>query len=150
MCTGIAIAVSELPGVMLDGLGDRLYKRGPQQEVQFHWWQSPALLPVRWEGSLKLCLWGGKDRRSPLPTGGWISHDQIAAGILEQPEEGVIPANLGYDKGTWFVVSEGIRAIIANGPEGPVVYMLTEPASNYYRNMTEQSPMMPVFVNQVI
>jgi len=28
--------------------------------------------------------------------------------------------------------------------------MLTEPASNYYRNMTEQSPMMPLFVNQVI
>jgi hypothetical protein len=150
MCTAIAIAATELPAVLLEDLGDRVYVRGGQKEIQFHWWKTPTLLPVRWEGTLRLCRWGCKERRSPLPIGGWISRDQVAAGILAEPEEGVIPANLGHDKGTWFVISEGIQAVIANLPGGPVVYMLTEPSSNYYRNMTEQSPMMPVFVNQVI
>ena len=66
------------------------------------------------------------------------------------PEEVVIPANLGQQKGTWFVINEGIRGVAIETRGGPVVYMLTEPASNYYRNMTEQSPMMPLFVDQVI
>lgn len=62
----------------------------------------------------------------------------------------MIPANLGFQKGTWFLIVEGIRGIVIESRAGPIVYMLTEPASNYYRNMTEQSPMMPLFVNQVI
>jgi hypothetical protein len=33
---------------------------------------------------------------------------------------------------------------------GPVAYVLTRPATNYYRNMTQQSPTMPVLVDQVI
>lgn len=151
MCTAIAIVLSDLPAELLDGLGKRIYTREGRQEVQFHWWQDPPLLPVRWEGSLRLCRWGNNDRRSRLPFGGWLSRDQIAAGVVAQPEEAVIPANLGHDKGTWFLVSEGIHAVvIPDVPGGPVVYMLTEPSSNYYRNMTEQSPMMPVFLNQVI
>ena len=68
-----------------------------------------------------------------------------------QPEEAVIPANLGYDRGTWFMISEGIQGVvIPEVPGGPVVYLLTEPSTNYSRNMAEQSPMMPVLVNQVI
>ena len=31
-----------------------------------------------------------------------------------------------------------------------VVYMLVKPSTNYYRNMTEQAPLMPVLVGQVI
>jgi hypothetical protein len=87
-----------------------------------------------------------------LPYGGWIALDHIAAGVLAgaAPEEVVIPANLGHEKGTWFVINEGIKGVVIESAGGPVVYMLTEPASNYYRNMTEQSPMMPLFVDQVI
>lgn len=151
MCNGIALMVSELPSDLLVGLGNRTYMREGRPEVQFHWWQRPALLPVRWDGSLRLCRWGSNERRSRLPYGGWLSRDHVAAGILDRPETGVIPANLGFDKGTWFLITEGIQAVVLPGvPGGPVVYMLAEPASNYYRNMTEQSPMMPVFVNQVI
>ena len=51
----------------------------------------------------------------------------------------------------WFLVEEGFRGVVLpTGPRGPVVYMLTEPATNYWRNMTEQSDTMPVLVNQVI
>ena len=95
---------------------------------------------------------GNKSRRGPLPYGGWVPLEHLAAGVLAgaEAEEVVIPANFGQQKGTWFLVNEGIKGVVIVTAYGPVVYMLTEPASNYYRNMTEQSPTMPVFVNQVI
>ena len=104
------------------------------------------------DGRLEILPWGSKLRRGPLPYGGWISLDHIAAGVIAAaaPEEVVIPANLGHEKGTWFVINEGIRGVSIETRGGPIVYMLTEPASNYYRNMTEQTPMMPLFVEQVI
>lgn len=40
--------------------------------------------------------------------------------------------------------------VAQNSSGKPYIYILMEPASNYYRNMTEQSKTMPVFVGQVI
>ena len=62
----------------------------------------------------------------------------------------MIPAHFGHQKGTWFLINEGIKGVVVATRRGPVVYMLVEAASNYFRNMTEQSPTMPLFVNQVI
>ena len=78
--------------------------------------------------------------------------EHVAQGLIAgaHPDDVVIPASLGCQKGTWFLIAEGIRGVVIRARGGPVVYMLTEPASNYYRNMTEQSPTMPLFVNQVI
>jgi hypothetical protein len=154
MCTGIAIAVSELPVELVrrHRLLERVYARAGVEEFQFHWWQVPTLLPVRREGKLELLPWGSKLRRGPLPYGGWVSLEHVESGLFANahPEEVVIPANLGHQKGTWFLVVEGIKGVVVEARGGPVVYMLTEPASTYYRNMTEQSPIMPLFVNQVI
>jgi len=154
MCTAIAIAPSELPVALVrqNRISDRSHARDGREEFQFHWWQIPTVLPVRRDGRLEILPWGSKSRRGPLPYGGWLSLEQVAAGLLASahPEEVVIPANLGHQKGTWFVINEGIRGVVIETRGGRVVYMLTEPASNYYRNMTEQSPMMPIFVNQVI
>jgi hypothetical protein len=153
MCTGIALPLSDLPTDLLDGLDGRRYRRGEREELQFHWWQAPAILPVRWDGALRLLRWGSRDRRSPLPFGSGLTRDQLASGTVASacPEEGVIPATLGFHRGTWFLIEEGIHAVVLpEVPGGPVVYMLTEPSTNYYRNMTGQSPFMPVFVDQVI
>jgi hypothetical protein len=154
MCTGIALAISELPTLLIgaNGLVDRVYDREGRPEFQFHWWQSPTILPVRRNGRMEILTWGSKARRGSLPSGGWISQAEVADGLLAnaQPEEVVIPANLGQQKGTWFVIAEGIKGVVIESGSGPVVYMLTEPASNYYRNMAEQTPTMPVFLNQVI
>ena len=153
MCTGIALVTSELPAALRDGLGGHVYLREEQEELQFHWWHEPALLPVRWGGALRLVRWGSKVRRSPLPFGGWLSREQLDSGLLANArrEEGIIPANMGFNRGTWFLIIEGIHAVVLpEAPGGPVAYMLTEPSTNYYRNMTEQSPTMPAFVNQVI
>jgi len=66
-------------------------------------------------------------------------------------EEVVIPTNMAQHRRTWFLADEGVCGVVLpNVPGGPVVYMVTATASNYYRNMTGQSPFMPVFLNQVI
>jgi hypothetical protein len=154
MCTAIALLVSELPGALVrqHRLTERVHTRAGREEFRFHWRQVPTVLPVWWAGSLKVLPWGSKLRHGPLPYGGWVALEHIAAGVLAGavPERVIIPANFGQQKGTWFVVNEGIKGVVIETRGGPVVYMLTEPASNYYRNMTEQSPTMPVFVNQVI
>jgi hypothetical protein len=154
MCVAIAITTSELPVALVTRhrLAERVYEREGRGEYQFHWWQTPTILPVRREGRLEIVTWGSKSRRGSLPYGGWIAVSDIGAGILANScaEEVVIPANLGLQKGTWFVINEGIRGLLVMVRGQPIVYMLMEPATNYYRNMTEQSPTMPVFVDQVI
>ncbi|MDB5307424.1 MAG: hypothetical protein JWO38_1626 [Gemmataceae bacterium] len=154
MCTGTALARSELPLALVSQhrLAERLYDRDGREEFQFQWWQSPAVLPVRRNGRIEIIPWGSKSRKGPLPYGGWVSQDHVAEGLFAHanPEEVVIPANLGWQAGAWFLIVEGIRGVVVETRSGPVVYMLMEPASNYYRNMTEQSPMMPIFVRQVI
>lgn len=146
--TGLALPISELPTALLDALTDRKYVRAGEEEVQFHWWQTPTVLPVRWEGRVVLLPWGSKRRKDSLPFGGWVS--EAAAGAFAAPEPVVIPAALGQHAGTWFLIAEGVRGIVVAARTGPVVYMLMRPATNYYRNMTEQQPMMPVLVNQAI
>lgn len=154
MCVAIALTTSELPLdlVKQHRLADRVYEREGLAEFQFHWWQVPTILPVRWDGKLQILTWGCKSRRNPAPYGGWISLDDLDAGILSnaRAEEVVIPANLGHQKGTWFVINEGIRGFVIHTREGPAVYMLMKPATNYFRNMTEQTAMMPVLLDQVI
>jgi len=152
MCTGIALPLSDLPVAVVQRhrLAERVYDREGRPEYQFHWWATPTMLPVRWDGKLDILPWGSKARRGPLPYGGWVSREHVADGSLRPVEAGVVPAVLGFHKGTWFLIAEGIKAVVVRAVSGPVVYMLTAPASNYYRNMTEQSPRMPVFVNQTI
>ena len=149
--TGLAMITSELPVHLLAEVDDRIHDRAGCTEVRFEWWHDPALLPVRWDGTLRIVSWGSKIRRSRLPQGSCLSEEQVVAGLLTCPEEVVIPANYGFHRGTWFLIEEGVRGVLL--PEtavGPVVYLLVEPSTNYYRNMTGQSPMMPVFVNQTI
>lgn len=152
--TGIALPLSELPIHLLDSphVARRTHDREGRREVQFHWWQSPKLLPVRWEGSLQLLPWGSTDPRSALPFGGWIGEEQVKAGTLTDasPVRVVIPAVMGYDAGTWFAINEGVRGVVITGRTGPIVWILTRPSTNYYRNMTEQQARMPVLVHQVI
>jgi hypothetical protein len=148
MCTAIALITTELPLEMAENLSGRKHSREGREEYQFHWWQSPTILPVRWDGTLKLLPWGCKSRRGPLPKGGWISEDHVE--MLGQPDEVIIPANLGFQAGTWFLILEGIRGVVVQTRDGPVVYMLTTRSTNYFRNMTEQTPNMPVLVNQTI
>jgi len=60
----------------------------------------------------------------------------------------VIPAKLGLEKGTWFPILVGIRGLLVEDEEGrPVVYMVCEPSTHYFRIMTG-CDRMPVLVDQ--
>jgi hypothetical protein len=153
--TGIALPLYDLPAVLLDApeVKARLHRREGREEVQFHWWHQPPLLPVRLYGGIRLVRWGSKLRRGTrLPIGGWVSEDQLSAGVFaaSDPEPVVIPAALGHDAGMWFVIDMGVRGVVVRDAAGPVVYVLTRPSTNYYRNMTQQTAMMPVLIAQVI
>lgn len=154
MCTGIALSSDALPLSLtaLPTLRDRLHDRAGHREYQFHWWQRPCLLPVRRNGRLELLPWGCRDRSGALPYGGWVALDHAEAGGLgaARPERVVIPACLGFHRGTWFLIDEGVHGLVILTPRGPVAYMLIRPSTNYYRNMTAQTPMMPALVGQVI
>lgn len=153
--TGIALPLYELPAALLDTfeVRDRIHLREERKEVQFHWWHDPPVLPVRLCGQIRLVRWGSKQRRATrLPFGGWVSEDQLTAGAFAaaRPEPVVIPAALGHDAGMWYVIDQGVRGVLVRDGAGPVVYVLTRPATNYYRNMTQQTAVSPVLVGQVI
>ncbi len=66
------------------------------------------------------------------------------------PAQVKIPTDYGFDKGVWYQITQGIRGILVRDEQGkPHVYMLTVPASHYYRIMTRSSR-MPVLIEQEI
>ena len=65
----IALVASELPVHLLSEITDRLHDRAGCLEARFDWYHDPALLPVKWDGSVRLLRWGCRGRRSPLPVG---------------------------------------------------------------------------------
>ena len=76
--TGIALPLYDLPAAILDtpDVRTRIHIREGREEVQFHWWQTPAVLPVRFCGGVRLVRWGSRQRAgTPLPYGGWVAED---------------------------------------------------------------------------
>lgn len=112
------------------------------------------LLPVRDGGGLKLYQWGSRDRNGPLPIGGWTWRSSLDSGAWTQTgcevERVIIPANYGLEKGVWFRITEGIHGLLVSPPVGdPVVYMLVEEPTRYYKVITKGEK-MPWLVDDVI
>ena len=155
MCSGIALAWSELPTELIGRhrLDRRAHERGGEREVQFHHDDRDPRLPVRRDGRFQIVRWGnarGASRSLPrtcwtwqstLEAGGWRETDAV---LVE------IPATLGHDRGVWFRIRRGIRGLLVPDEHGyAVVYMLCEPATHYYHVMT-RSTRMPVLVGETI
>jgi hypothetical protein len=52
--------------------------------------------------------------------------------------------------GVWFRVRQGMRGLLVRDRQGsPVVFMVTEPSTRYYRVMT-RAEWMPVLIGEVI
>jgi hypothetical protein len=156
---GISLFVTEFPlGFIEDHwLDRRLYERsseqGTEREVRFLLRDHEPLLPVWYAGQFQLVRWGNRNRRNGLPMGGWTWLATVEAGGWGPfgAEPVTVPATFGLDGGVWFMVHEGIRAVLVRDEnEEPVVFLICEPASRYYEVMTRGSKRMPVFVNQVI
>jgi hypothetical protein len=155
MCTGIALAVSELPLELIEPfqLEKRTFDRGGEKEVRFLFRAAERLLPVWHEGQLRLVRWGcRRGETKGLPTTGWTWLASVENGLWSGFEAALvdIPASMGLENGIWFRVRQGMRGVLVQDESGePVVYMLCEPASHYYRIMT-RSDRMPVLIGERI
>lgn len=147
MCQGIALPIHEIPEAMLARLADRIVQRDPEagREIQFLFRHPRRLLPVSVDNQLRIMEWGC--RRGPLPVPGWCHREWLESGLWLQlqPQPATIVATLALERGVWYQIREGIQAVVVQNH----VYMLTEPASHYYRIMTRNNR-MPVLIGQRI
>lgn len=159
MCVGIAIPADEIPDDLLPGLAGlaglagRVHTRGGEPEVRFLWRARPALLPVWLDGRLQVVRWGNRDRSDrTLPPTGWTWRATVEAGrwAAMEPEEVDIPAGCGLMNGVWYKVKQGMKGLLVRTRAGePIVFMVCEPATRYYRVMT-RCEWMPVLIGEVI
>ena len=153
MCTSVALPVSELPEIVVESLMDRVHLRGDEREVRFDWRNQPALLPVWWEGRLQVMQWGNRDRgEGKLPRTGWTWQTTVEAGkwVGVEPVPVEVPASYALMNGVWYKVKRGVRGLaVRRRYEQPVVYLLCEPSTRYYRVMT-RAEWMPVLIGEVI
>jgi hypothetical protein len=153
MALGIALAWSELPLALIEQhqLERRVHERGGEREIRFLYRARERLLPVWRDGQLEVIRWGsrrGESRR--LPCTGWAALTTVEAGgwSVFEPEPVDIPATMGLENGVWYGIRQGIRGLLVADEWGqPVVYMLCEPSSHYFRVMT-RSRWMPVLIDE--
>jgi hypothetical protein len=155
MCTAVALALSELPLTLIEerGLESRVHDRGGENEVRFYWRATPTLLPVWFGGQLRVVRWGNRDRSErKLPPTGWTWKATVEAGRWTElaPEPVLVPATYGFANGVWYRVKQGMRGLLVRDRQGePVVFLVAEPATRYYRVMT-RAEWMPSLVGEVI
>ena len=155
MITGVALALNQLPLELVEeySLSRRLHDRGGEREVQFLFRDTDRILPVWLDGQLRLVRWGSRRGETfGLPLTGWTQTATLEAGAWADlgAEEAFIPASLGFDRGIWYRIRQGIRGVVvADSQRLARVYILCEPASHYYEVMT-RSPWMPVLVEERI
>lgn len=155
MCTAIALAYSEVPlaAVEQHGLAARVHDRGGEREVRFYRQACPALIPCWWNGRFQLVKWGNRDRgEKKLPPTSWTWRETVEAGKWRElePEPVVVPASFCFAGGVWYKVKQGVQALLVRTRAGePVVYLICEPSTRYYRIMT-RAEWMPCLVGEVI
>jgi hypothetical protein len=104
-------------------------------------------------GKLHVVQWGNRDRAErKLPPTGWTWRETVEDGrwfeVAREPV--LIPATHARMNGIWSRVKEGARGLLVRGRGGsPVVFVVCEPATRYYRVMT-RSEWMPQLVGEVI
>ncbi len=66
------------------------------------------------------------------------------------PEPVLVPATFGYANGVWHKVKQGVQGVLVRDRAGgPVVFLVTERATRYYRVMT-RAEWTPALVGKVI
>lgn len=153
MVSGIAVSWRDIPQELIErhSLQRRVIVRseGAEREIRFLLGERPAILPVWCKGEMLVCSWGGG--RSRLPRLGSIDRENLDQWQSLHPEPVEIPALFGRAGAVWFQVpGGGLRGVLVHDEQGrPCVYILTEPASPYFRVMT-RAERMPVVLGERI
>lgn len=147
------MAWSELPTELIGQyrLERRMHERGGEREVRFLYRDRRPRLPVWRDGRLQVVRWGNGDRQSRyLPPTGWTWKESVDAGVWRHIGAVWvdIPATLGFERGVWYRIRQGIRGILVPDEQGvAVAYMVCVPATHYYQVMTK-SMHMPLLIDQ--
>jgi hypothetical protein len=155
VCVGIALAWSELPTDLIrrHNLERRVHDRGGEREVRFLYRDRQPRLPIWRDGRLQIVRWGnGREQSQLLPPTGWTWQATIEDGYWRNLDAVLvdIPAALGFERGVWFRIRQGIRGVLVPDEHGiAVVYMICEPSSHYYQIMT-RSTRMPILIDERI
>lgn len=155
MCEGIAVGWRDFTEeqVAAYALEARSIHRGQSTEREFRFlYRDPAPQLPAWCGSrLSVCEWGNRDGQSRrLPRAGCLRLDALESGSLVwmQPEPVDVPACCGQQRGVWFPIRQGLRAVLVQDERGQEhIYLLIQPASHYYNVMT-RSEWMPVLIDE--
>src|SRR5689334_3323451 len=108
MCAGVAIPWDDLPTrlLALPAVRRRRFRRhGCRPEARFWAWEADRVLPVLWQGQLRLLPWGARrGDKSGLPCTAWAMRESVERGRWAPfaPEEAVVPAPFAFDRGVWF------------------------------------------------
>jgi len=158
MCRAISILKNRINLELLEeyGLQSRARQRSDNadEEIVFDFADRDHVpqLPVIHNGRMLVYDWGDRGGRRKLPKTGWCREESLIAGKWRwlSPEQVVIPAQYGLEKGVWFAITEGIQGIVVRDQaDTPHVYMLTRAASTYFQNMTKHNR-MPLLVGEQI
>ena len=156
MCDVISISRADLPDDLIERhrLKISIHTRSPgdRQEIWFYQRQVGSLLPVWKHGELILARWGAQASRDQLPGGGTCRQEQLEEGGWGwlRPEPVEIMATFARENGFWYDVPQGIRGVVVHDRHGaPHVYVVTKPATHYFRTMT-RSDVEPVFLGPQI
>jgi hypothetical protein len=148
----LAVTESEFPADLIAKFPARVFSRGGEREIQFHWTARPRLLPVWHEGRICLLPWGNSARRGRLPPTGWTWADSVRKGKWGAVPATLttIPANLWLCGGVWTLAPRGIRGVVVEDPESgeTVAYMVIRSTDRYHRIMT-RADWMPLMVGDV-
>jgi len=155
MCAGISLSWRDLPEALVEchRLKDRVIVRqeGADREFRFLYRDRRPLIPAWCGNELRIYCWGSGGTK--LPRTGWITTESLEEGRWRDlaPERVEIPATFGFDRGIWFQVPEGglQGVLVRDEADRPHVYILTRPASHYYKVMT-RSHREPVFIGNQI
>jgi hypothetical protein len=144
VCGGISFS---LEGISWDELAkffeppelDAFRKEGRGQSV---FWGRRPILPVRLsrdrESGIHLFDWGNREKDVDLPKTGWAKLESLEAGRWNwlKPTKVLIPALRGVEKGVWFDIDGSIAGVLVERDDVRRAYMVTEPASDEYKEMT--------------
>jgi len=155
MCGGLAFCVDdiseeELERFFLPEELDAFRKVGHGES--FFWSRRPVLpfKMTRTSNEIHLIGWGNREKEVNLPETGWAKWESFQDGKWKHlhPTKVLIPAMRGCEKKIWFDISNPIAAILAERDGEKRAYMITEPASEEYKELTGHDR-MPKFKIEV-
>jgi len=141
MCGGIASDLSKIPQGELKKYfsAEEIAKFKRLGVFQSFFWAKVPVLPISYDGKVRLMDWGNREGEKDLPKSGWAKQESVEGGkwMYLKPAIVKILADRGYEKGKWFdIESGGLKGLLVDKNNHERVYMLTKPANEKYLKST--------------